>query len=70
MKGNLECELIDCIRSELRETARECICCLKQPELESRFTEFMSLTLYFSALSICMQTGINFKSSSEDLARI
>ena len=29
--------MVDCVRSELRETARECSCCLEQPESEGRF---------------------------------
>ena len=28
-----------CGRCELRETARECICCLEEPESENKFTE-------------------------------
>ena len=51
--------MIDCVRSELKETARECLWCLEQPESENRFTEFIWWTLFFSALSICMQIGIS-----------
>ena len=50
--------MIDCVRSELRETARECLWCLEQSESENRFTEFIWWTLFFAALSICMQLGI------------
>ena len=28
-----------CGRCEIRETARECICCLEQPESENKFVE-------------------------------
>lgn len=28
-----------CGRCEIRETGRECICCLEEPELEDKFTE-------------------------------
>ena len=28
-----------CGRCELRETARECICCLEEPKSENKFTE-------------------------------
>lgn len=34
--------LVDCVRSELRETAKECICFFEQLELENWFTEFVS----------------------------
>ena len=51
--------MIDCVRSELKETARECLWCLDQPESENRFTEFIWWTLFFSALSINMQLGIS-----------
>ena len=51
--------MIDCVRSELKETARECLWCLEQPESENKFTEFIWWTLFFSALSICMQIGIS-----------
>ena len=42
----------NCGRCELRETARECICCLEEPESENKFTEGTCIlgTFYFSAL--------------------
>ena len=35
-----------CGRCELRESARECICCLEEPESENKFTEGTLYSLY------------------------
>ena len=40
-----------CGRCEIRETVRECICCLEEPESENKFTEGILWILYFSDLS-------------------
>ena len=40
---------LNCVCNDFRETAGECICFLEQLESESRFTEFISRTLFFSA---------------------
>lgn len=40
---------LNCVCNDFRETAGECICFLEQLESESKFTEFISRTLFFSA---------------------
>lgn len=47
-----------CGRRETRETARECICCLEEPESENKFAEGILSILYFSALSMHSQLSI------------
>jgi len=46
-------------RCEMRETARECFCCLKEPESENKFAPRL-LILHFSALSMYSQSSIKF----------
>ena len=49
-----------CERCEVKETTRECICCLEVPESEHKFTEGSSMKFLF----FCISSGIALAKSS------